>query len=189
MNYLQHSTGVILKLSIAPEKWLVDFPRMGEFVHPWKNQLECFLVGLEVSLRSICIVFWNYWWINSFSKRFSLFIYFSWMFVTVFGNFQQVYLHIYIYISMFGTVHFVWELVPTMGWRLGWGPKPTTPKRKVFALIPNTPGAHSICVHCAAKDPTRGFGSGVCFVCFVVFLGWFGEGGWVVVSWNICSKK
>lgn len=26
---------------------------------------------------------------------------------------------------------------------------------------------------------TPGFGSGVCFVCFVVVLGWFGEGGWV----------
>ena len=39
----------------------------------------------------------------------------------------------------------------------GWG------RSKVFALIPKTPGAHSICVHCAAKD---GFCIGKKMFCF-----------------------
>lgn len=56
-------------------------------------------------------------------------------------------------------------------------PTPTTPKRKVFALIPNTPGAHSICVHCAAKDPTRVLAAGYVSYVLSFFLGGLGKGG------------
>jgi len=109
------------------------------------------------------------------------------MFVTVFGNFQQVYLHIHLERSIL-----FWELVPKK-WDddLVGGPNFPTQrlqKEKVFALIPNTPGAHSICVHCAAKDPgvwQRGM--------FRMFRRRFGvvwgRGVGVVVSWKICSKK
>ena len=94
---------------------------------------------------------------------------------------------------MFGTVHFVLGTCPENGMTTWLGsqlPNPTTPKRKVFALIPNTPGAHSICVHCAAKDPTRGLAAGYVSYVSSFLLGWFwGRGVGVVVSWKICSKK
>ena len=110
-----------------------------------------------------------------------MFIYLSWMFVTVFGNFQQVYLYFERSI-LFGNLSQQWDddLVGVQN--------PTTPKRKVFALIPNTPGAHSICVHCAAKDPTRGLAAGyVSYVSSCFFGVVWGRGVGVVVSWNICS--
>lgn len=125
------------------------------------------------------------------------------MFVTVFGNFQQVYLYFERSI-LFGNLSQQWDddLVGV----------PTTndfQKEKVFALIPNTPGAHSICVHCAARDPTQGLAAGYVSYVSSFFLGGFGEGGWVwlflgrfavrnktrsyhvsswIISWNITAE-